>query len=566
MKKIKNIYIVLFSLLITFFSCQENKYEIGNVIVPSNITVSMEVVGQDVANPNGDGTGFVIFTAKADNVTNYQFDFGDGKKNVDPTGVIRHRYNKVGVNTYTVIINATGTGGLGSSITTEVTIFSSFSDVEAENILTGSANEQDFGSSKKWYWQANRSGHVSLGPVSDDYGNGEFAYGAWWPGPDAWDDEKGCMYDNEFIFTRTADGLTFEQTTGPAFVPGTYAGFLGIGADQCYDDTVATDMFGVKNVSIVPSESKAALEGSYDTKDYRGTTFEISDGGFMGWFVGSSTYDIIYVTNDELMVRVIEDPATGEGAAWYHRFTSTKPVKGASYIYNDIVWEDDFNTDGAPDPSKWAYDLGTTDIFGNVGWGNQEAQSYTNNSENVIVENGSLKITAKKDGSDYTSGRIKTQGLYNFTYGRVEVRAKLPSAQGTWPAIWMLGSNHPTVGWPFSGEIDIMEQRGNDKSYVEGTCHWYNTAGSNNASYGEQTSIDTTSSEFHLYTLEWTDTAIRIYLDDVEYYMLTNNADLPFNANFYLIFNLAMGGTNGGDIDPEFTQDTMEIDYIKVFQ
>ena len=566
MKKIKNVYIVLFSVLITFFSCQENKYEIGNVIIPSNITVSMEVVGQDGANPNGDGTGFVIFTAKADNVTNYQFDFGDGKKNVDPTGVIRHRYTEVGVNTYTVIINATGTGGLGSSITTEVTIFSSFSDVEAENILTGSANEQDFGSSKKWYWQANRSGHVSLGPVSDDYGNGEFAYGAWWPGPDAWDDEKGCMYDNEFIFTRTADGLTFEQTTGPAFVPGTYADFLGIGANQCYDETVATNMFGVKNVSIVPSESKAALEGSYDTKDYRGTTFEISDGGFMGWFVGSSTYDIIYVTNDELMVRVIEDPATGEGAAWYHKFTSTKPVKGASYIYNDIVWEDDFNTDGAPDPSKWAYDLGTTDIFGNVGWGNQEAQSYTNNSENVIVENGSLKITAKKDGSDYTSGRIKTQGLYKFTYGRVEVRAKLPSAQGTWPAIWMLGSNHPTAGWPFSGEIDIMEQRGADKSYVEGTCHWYNTAGSNDASYGEKTSIDTASSEFHLYTLEWTDTAIRIYLDDVEYYTLTNNADLPFNADFYLILNLAMGGTNGGDIDPAFTEDTMEIDYIKVYQ
>jgi len=566
MKKIKNVYIVLFSVLITFFSCQENKYEIGNIIIPSNITVNMEVVGQDGANPNGDGTGFVIFTAKADNVTNYQFDFGDGKKNVDPTGVIRHRYTEVGVNTYTVIINATGTGGLGSSITTEVTIFSSFSDVEAENILTGSANEQDFGSSKKWYWQANRSGHVSLGPVSDDYGNGEFAYGAWWPGPDAWDDEKGCMYDNEFIFTRTADGLTFEQTTGPAFVPGTYAGFLGIGADQCYDETVATNMFGVKNVSIVPSESKAALEGSYDNKEYRGTTFEISDGGFMGWFVGSSTYDIIYVTNDELMVRVIEDPATGEGAAWYHKFTSTKPVKGASYIYNDIVWEDDFNTDGAPDPSKWDYDLGTTDIFGNVGWGNQEAQSYTNNSENVIVENGSLKITAKKDGSDYTSGRIKTQGLYKFTYGRVEVRAKLPSAQGTWPAIWMLGSNHPTAGWPFSGEIDIMEQRGADKSYVEGTCHWYNTAGSNDASYGEKTSIDTPSSEFHLYTLEWTDTAIRIYLDDVEYYTLTNNADLPFNADFYLILNLAMGGTNGGDIDPAFTEDTMEIDYIKVYQ
>ena len=412
MKKIKNIYIVLFSLLITFFSCQENKYEIGNVIVPSNITVSMEVVGQDGANPNGDGTGFVIFTAKADNVTNYQFDFGDGKKNVDPTGVIRHRYTEVGVNTYTVIINATGTGGLGSSITTEVTIFSSFSDVEAENILTGSANEQDFGSSKKWYWQANRSGHVSLGPVSDDYGNGEFAYGAWWPGPDAWDDEKGCMYDNEFVFTRTANGLTFEQTVGPAFVPGAYAGDLGVAGDQCHDDSVATTMFGVKNVSIVPSESKAALEGSYDNKDYRGTTFEISDGGFMGWLVGSGTYDIISISNDELVVRIIQK---GDGFAWYHKFTSTKPVKGANYIYNDLVWEDDFNTDGAPDSGKWAYDIGTTDIFGNFGWGNQEVQSYTNNPENVIVENGSLKITAKKDGSDYTSGRIKTQGLYNYT-------------------------------------------------------------------------------------------------------------------------------------------------------
>jgi beta-glucanase (GH16 family) len=130
----------------------------------------------------------------------------------------------------------------------------------------------------------------------------------------------------------------------------------------------------------------------------------------------------------------------------------------------------------------------------------------------------------------------------------------------------MLGSNHPTVGWPFSGEVDIMEQRGNDKTYVEGTCHWYNSAGSNNASYGENTSIENPSTEFHLYTVEWTEGAIKIFLDDVKYYELPNSADLPFNANFYLILNIAMGGTNGGDIDPAFTQDTMEIDYIKVFQ
>ena len=558
MKKIKNVYILLFSTLIAFFGCQENNYEFGEVVAPSNIVITAEILGADDNNPYGDGSGTVNFTTNADAASSYVYYF-DGIAQASPSGILSKRFSKVGVNTYTIVVKANGTGGLTSTKSIEIEVFSSFSDVEAENFLSGA----NIGDSKKWYWQADVDVHVGLGPVTDDYGNGEFAYEAWWNGIKAWDSEKSCMYDNEFVFTRTANGLTFEQTVGPAFVPGTYAGALGVAGDQCHDESVATKMFGSKTVSFGPSTSKAATEGSYNNIPYRGTTFEISDGGFMGWLVGSGTYDIISISNDELVVRIIQK---GDGFAWYHKFTSTKPVKGASYIYNDLVWEDDFNTDGAPDSSKWTYDLGTTDIFGNVGWGNQEAQSYTNNSENVIVENGSLKITAKKDGSTYTSGRIKTQGLYNFTYGRVEVRAKLPSAQGTWPAIWMLGSNHPTAGWPFSGEIDIMEQRGGDKSYVEGTCHWYNTAGSNEASYGENTSIDTPSSEFHLYTLEWTDTAIKIYLDDVKYYTLPNNADLPFNADFYLLLNLAMGGTNGGDIDPAFTQDTMEIDYVKVFQ
>ena len=130
----------------------------------------------------------------------------------------------------------------------------------------------------------------------------------------------------------------------------------------------------------------------------------------------------------------------------------------------------------------------------------------------------------------------------------------------------MLGSNHPTVGWPSSGEIDIMEQTGDNKTSVLGTAHWFNTAGGNNASYGESTSVENASTEFHLYTVEWTEGAVKIFLDDVKYYELTNSADLPFNADFYLILNVAMGGTLGGDIDPSFTQDTMEIDYIKVFQ
>ncbi|SDR87312.1 Glycosyl hydrolases family 16 [Polaribacter sp. KT25b] len=559
MKKIKNIYIVLFSLITVFYSCQENKYEVGEIVVPSNLAISLEVVGQDASNPNGDGTGFVVFTATSDDVINYQFDFGDGKKDVEPTGVITHRYTEVGVNSYTVIVNATGTGGLSTSTTIDVTIFSSFSDVEAGNFLTGSASEEDFGSSKKWYWQADKDVHVGLGPVTDDYGNGEFAYEAWWNGIKAWDTEKSCMYDNEFVFTRTANGITFEQTVGPAFVPGTYADVLGVTGDTCQDETVATSMFGVKTVTMVPSESKAATEGTYNNEPYRGTTFEISDGGFMGWLVGSSTYDIISISNDELIVRIIQD---GDGFAWYHKFTSTKPVEGAvSYTYNDLVWEDDFNTDGAPDAANWTYDLGAG------GWGNGEAQTYTNELENAKVENGSLIITAKADGSGgYTSARLKSEGLYDFTYGRVEVRAKLPTAQGTWPAIWMLGSNFSTVGWPKSGEIDIMEMTGQDKNTTLATCHWFDEASQTKADYGTTTAITNVDSEFHLYTLEWTDTAIKMYVDGVSFYELTNNSDLPFNDDFFLILNVAMGGTLGGDIDAGFTEDIMEIDYVKVYQ
>jgi beta-glucanase (GH16 family) len=553
MKKFKNIYIILFSMLIAFYGCQENEYEFGDIAAPTAILITAEIVGQDDTNPFGDGTGSVNFTVSANNASSYVF-FFDGIAQASPSGIYTKRFSKVGVNSYTVVVKANGTGGVSTTKSMEVEVFSSFSDVEAENFLTGS----NVGDSKKWYWQADVDVHVGLGPVTDDYGNGEFAYEAWWNGIKAWDSEKACMYDNEFVFTRTTNGITFEQTVGPAFVPGAYSGDIGVGGDQCHDDSVATSMFGVKQVSFGPSTSKAAIEGSYNNELYRGTTFDISDGGFMGWFVGSSTYDIIAVSDNELIVRIIQ---AGDGFAWYHKFTSTKPTQDASYTYNDLVWEDDFNTDGAPDAANWTYDLGAG------GWGNGEAQTYTNSAENVKVEGGSLKITAKSDGSGgYTSARLKSQELYKFTYGRVEVRAKLPASAGTWPAIWMLGSNFPDVSWPFCGEIDIMEQTGANKDITLGTLHWYNTTANGDASYGETTAVADASSDFHLYTVEWSDTSIKIYLDDVSFFEMANDSTLPFNADFFMILNIAMGGTLGGDIDPAFTEDTMEIDYVKVFQ
>jgi len=551
MKKNKYLIFALFVGLL-FNSCQKEDYEFGQVIAPKNITITAELVGKDATNPFGDGTGIVNFTVSAENASSYVYYF-DGVAEKSPSGLLTKRFSKVGVNKYTVVVKANGKGGNSSTKTIEIEVYSSFSDVPAENFLSGA----NVGDSKKWYWQADKDLHVGLGPVTDDYGNGEFAYEAWWNLIKAWDAEKGCMYDNEFVFTRTANGITFEQTTGPAFVPGTYAGFIGVGGDQCHDATVATKMFGVKNVSFSPSTSKAATQGTYNNKAYRGTTFEISDGGFMGWLVGSGTYDIISVSNDELIVRVIEDPASGSGAAWYHKFTSTKPVKGATYTYNNLVWEDDFTTAG-PDPTKWTYDLGAG------GWGNGELQTYTNSSENVVVENGSLKIKAKANGAGYTSARLKSEGLYEFKYGRIEIRAKLPSAQGTWPAFWMLGADHSTVGWPASGEIDIMEQKGTDKTTIHGTVHYPGNSGGNGPT--KSTAITNASTEFHNYTVEWSDTKIEFFLDGVSYHVFTNDATKPFNKDYFLILNLAMGGSLGGTVDPAFTEDLMEIDYVKVYQ
>ncbi|WJJ97048.1 family 16 glycosylhydrolase [Algibacter luteus] len=557
MKNIKYYIVMIFSLALVFTSCQEDDASIGDIIAPSNVTISAEIVGADAANPYGDGSGIVNFSATANDEITYQFNFGDGKTGVAPSGQMAHRFTVTGVNTFTVVVNAVGTGGVVSSASMEVEVFSSFADPEAENLLAGEL----VGDSKTWYWAANIPLHVGLGPVEDDYGNGEFAYEAWWNAIGPWDEEKYCMYQNEFVFTRTANGLTFEQTVGPAFIPGTYASELGVAGDTCHDETVATTMFGVKNVSFLPSTSKAATEGSYKEAPYRGTAFEISDGGFMGWYVGASTYDIISVTEDMLQVRIIQ---AGNGFAWYQVFTSSKPTEGEAEFesaYNNLVWSDEFDTDGAPNAANWTYDLGAG------GWGNQEVQTYTSDASNVSVSEGTLKITAKKDGSDYTSARLKSIDLYEFKYGRVEVKAKLPAAQGTWPAIWMLGANFPDVGWPVCGEIDIMEQTGADKNTSLGTFHWFDTGTNANASYGETLAVSDTSTEFHLYTLEWSAEELIILVDNVPVVNIGNNADLPFyDKEFFFILNIAMGGTLGGDIDPAFTEDTMEIDYVRVYQ
>ena len=581
-KKIIGLFILSISL---FTSCQDEDQEFGALKAPTNITLNYEVLGQDADNPNGDGSGIVNFSATADDAITYIYSFGDNTDNASaPSGNSSHRFTRTGLSSYNVTVTASGLGGVTSSKSINIEVFSAFDDIEAKSFLSGAPISQDSDGldvinisspvTKVWYLDDSKTGHLGVGPsLAFDiqiYGAPrEYYYPSFFSAPPGTfcGNDGDCFCDDELIFTLNPDGSMnyLLDNKGTTFFNANaahqaIAGGAG-GGDACLDFDTST----VSNVSFAPGSEDWSLvaDPSFES---RGTQMNFSDSGFMSYYVGSSSYEIIEITETELYVRTLD--AADPNLAWYHKFTSTPGGSGSDdeYVFTDLVWEDDFNTDGAPDSTKWTYDLGTTDIFGNTGWGNQEAQSYTDNAENVIVEGGSLKITAKKEGNDYTSARIKTQGLYDFTYGRVEVRAKLPASQGTWPAIWMLGSNHPTAGWPYSGEVDIMEQRGDDKERVLGTSHWYNTAGSNNASYGESTTVENPSTEFHLYTVEWTEGAVKIFLDDVKYYELTNSADLPFNADFYLILNVAMGGTLGGDIDPSFTQDTMEIDYIKVFQ
>jgi len=167
-------------------------------------------------------------------------------------------------------------------------------------------------------------------------------------------------------------------------------------------------------------------------------------------------------------------------------------------------------------------------------------------------------------GASFTSARMKTEGLQEFTYGRAEIRAKLPTGGGTWPAIWMLGANFPTVGWPAAGEIDIMEHVGNQQDIIHGTTHDPNNFAGNGRT--GSISIPGVSDDFHIYEMEWTATEIKFAVDGQVYHTVSNDSTLPYNDDFFFIMNVAMGGSFGGDIDPAFVESTMEVDYIRFYQ
>ncbi|MFT7049852.1 MAG: hypothetical protein ACJAZK_000441 [Psychroserpens sp.] len=560
MKNIIKIATLILTLAL-FVNCQEDEAEVGAIIVPTNLVITADILGLDAENPNGDGSGFVNLTASADNALSYNFQFGDGTESAVPSGVKTHRYSVVGLNTYTVVVSAVGTGGVLTTGTIDVDVFSSFSDLEAKVFLSGGE-----GNSKIWYPKLDEAGHLGVGPnlIQDGADDGALN-GHWFPQYDSTaafgkcgSDDSDCFCNFTLSFALSTDEtLTFNQNNnGQTFFNWASGSAVGQTFGQFEDTCFDFDTSGESEVSLVPTSTDWSQVADPDFPAPRGTVMNFSNDGFMGYYTGVNSYEILEVDNNYLYVRFFD--AANPVLAWYQKFTTTLPTQEFNTVYNDLVWEDEFDVDGAPDAANWTYDLGAG------GWGNQELQSYTNNAENVIVENGFLKITAKADGSGYTSARLKSEDLYEFTYGRVEVRAKLPASQGTWPAIWTLGEDYQTNIWPACGELDIMEQKGQDKNTVLATAH--HPAVSPGAGDSGSTVLTTSTTEFHNYTMEWTPDTITFLVDDNVYHTVANSPDLPFDSDFFLILNIAMGGTLGGTIDSGFTQDSMEIDYVRVYQ
>jgi beta-glucanase (GH16 family) len=248
-----------------------------------------------------------------------------------------------------------------------------------------------------------------------------------------------------------------------------------------------------------------------------------------------------------------------------------------------LVWADEFNYRGLPDSKKWDYEEGFVR--------NQEEQYYTRGrAENARVENGYLIIEGRQEPfknprfdpnastnnwnrsrefAGYTAASLITRGKASWRYGRVEVRAKLPQGGGVWPAIWMLGTNITTVGWPACGEIDIMEFVGHDPGHLHATVHWRGEG--KHRSSGNKLATDRPFDDFHVYALEWFPDRMDFYYDQTKYHSFPltkagETAGNPFHQPHYLLINLALGGSWGGKIDDTILPQKFLIDYVRVYE
>jgi hypothetical protein len=276
-------------------------------------------------------------------------------------------------------------------------------------------------------------------------------------------------------------------------------------------------------------------------------------------------------TTKTITINILQDSA--QKADVYFKVVLSNPVnakldsryakvKIINVDYGTLVWSDEFTT-GPLNTAVWNYEQGAG------GWGNNELENYTNSINNVHIDSGYLHITAlNPSGASYTSGRITTKAKKEFTYGRFEIRARLPEGKGIWPALWMLGGNISSVGWPKCGEIDIMELLGDTPSKVYGSLHWDSNG---HLSRSNQFSLQggKFSSGFHKFTLVWTPNTLSWYVDNQRFLIIFRSeiSAFPFDLPEFFIFNVAVGGNWPGSPDGTtlFPQH-MIIDYVRAYQ
>jgi beta-glucanase (GH16 family) len=688
--------------LALLLACQEEEPTITNLIAPSNLQVNV-IVAEDQS-------GNVTVTPNAENAINFHVIFNPG---ADPVVIsngqsANFRYTTSGQFEQPISVVAFGQGGLSSSATVMVDLDVSLR-IAPEVLAMIAGGDGISASSKRWVWNRIVGGHFGVGPLTNDFP--EFFSAS----PNQL---NPCLYDDVLIFSHDGnDNYTFTLDPGPdnlSFINWTEVNRFFPDAtpqqfaDECRDITDQVDF--ETNFVILDNED--------GTK-----TMDVTGSFLSYWAVISGQYQITNFNENILELRGISEPFNGDGSlAWYSAFVPEENANAGGEaletVFTNLVWADEFDMNGAPNPMNWNYDLG------GGGFGNQEKQVYTQDPENVLVEDGLLRITAISNGgpgadvyyyddfqlvdgsganaiaiedfegdapqftgfegassevinnpdpsgsntsasvaqftksagaaffagtffdlaapldfsanstlaiktwspktgavvrikientadssqfteldattsvtnqwetltydfsnapnfnydriviffdfgeegplASITSARIKTQDLQEFTYGRAEIRAKLPTGGGTWPALWMLGANFPEVGWPQAGEMDIMEHVGNQQDIIFGTTHDPDNFGGN-ARTGS-TLVEGVSEEFHVYEMEWTETEIQFAVDGQVYHTVSNDAGKPFNEDFFFIMNVAMGGTFGGSIDPNFESSAMEVDYIRFFQ
>jgi beta-glucanase (GH16 family) len=255
------------------------------------------------------------------------------------------------------------------------------------------------------------------------------------------------------------------------------------------------------------------------------------------------------------------------------QYVSMRSSEGSENATSDtgyhLIWSDEFNYNGLPDSTKWSYETGFIR--------NSEAQFYqAGKRANSTVKKGLLTITALYDSTkrhSITSASITTKNKMSFQYGRIEMRAKMPTGSGAWPAIWTMGVNHDTIRWPGCGEIDILEWFGQAPQYVVGSIHTISTGGEDTGRITPYVPADsaTLSTNFHIYAIEWDSTQIKYFYDNINYATykaseITSAEWMPFTKPHYLLLNLAIGGTGGGTIDYSKFPFTYQIDYVRYYR